>query len=224
MAIPVIFPGCTAATGADFLCGSVLAVNSFDCVIYNATEKCKTCTSRPYSFISTSGNCILALGNDCSNKLFVLNSCFEEIGSICTDTGDGPLLTVYSAGCGRLILTYRRSIVAVDADGSSACIFATLNGAEKDFIAATPTCGGILLAYNDGSRDNIQYRRCDGAVSTCTLPQGISVKSFATGEDGTVFGLFAKGYPYRYLAPILVDGVLVCNFEGCFLSPLCDCI
>lgn len=214
MSIPVVFPGCTAVTSADFHCGSIIAVNSFDCVIRNTTEKCNITANRPYGFIASNGGELLALGGNCGNKVYILNGDFEEVASICIRTQNGPLLSVYGAGCGKLLLTYRKRIVLAERDGSTTQTLAEMTDDEKDFLSALPTPVGMLLAYGDGNRDNLRLCGCGGAVGNCTLPEGVTFKGFAVGGDGTVFCLYANGYPYRYLAPVLTDGVLCCDFAS----------
>lgn len=221
MAIPITTSGCGAASGAAFLEDSIIAVNGFDCTISNVTNGCIYNTVRPYDFISTSKNCILATQGTCSNKLYIIDSCFNEIDGICLPNIGGPLLSAYLMCNGKILLTYRKAIVIANTDGSTGGIVANSNCESTDFISAIPNNKGLILAFNDGYRDTIQYRDCNGTISNCVLPSCVSIKSFAQSYDCTVYGLFAKGYPYRYLIPVLVDGVLNCVSESCFGTNLC---
>ncbi|MBE6677231.1 MAG: hypothetical protein E7597_00340 [Ruminococcaceae bacterium] len=223
MAIPIIISNCGAASGATFSGNCIFAVNGFDCIIKNITEGCTYNSFRPYRFLSSDCNCLLATEGNCGNKIFILDNCFNEIGSICPPCAEGTLLTAYIT-CGRkLLLTYRKKIVIANGDGSIGETIATSNRENTDFIAAFPYHNGLLIAFNDGYRDTIQYRSCNGSISNCILPRCVNIQSFTQSDDGTVYGLFAKGYPYRYLIPVIIDGRLNCVTEECFGTNLCGC-
>lgn len=222
MAIPIVISNCAAATSATFICNSLYAVNGIDCFIKNISENCTINTIRPYGFISSNCNCSLAIQGTCSNKVYILDRCLNEIGSICLPNIGGPLLSAYILCNRKMLLTYRKKIVIANSDGSTGEIIATADCAETDFISAFPALNGTLLAFNNGIQDTIQYRSCNGNIGTCALPPCINIKNFVVGEDCTVYGLISKGYPYRYLFPILVDGTLNCVNETCFGTSLCN--
>ncbi|MBR6594527.1 MAG: hypothetical protein IKK83_05040 [Clostridia bacterium] len=221
MSIPVKFSDCSAVTGATFNGhGDILTVNSFDSAVYNNTSKCDLCTCRPYSFISAHCSCILAISGGCSNRVYVLNECLEETGGICLRGGNGPLLTVYlTEDCG-MVLTYRNAVYLADENGSISETLATASCEDGEFIAAAPTDTGMLYAVSENGAQYILHRSPCGNDS-CYIPVGIMFKSFVYGNDGTVYGLFAKGYPYRYLVPVLVNGALQCPSASCFGTRLC---
>ncbi len=221
MAIPVIISNCGAVSGAAFSDNCIFAVNGFDCIVKNVTEGCTYNVFRPYRFISSDRNCLLATDGGCGNKLYILDKCLNEIGNICLPCVYGPLLTAYITCDGKLLLTYRKKLVIANGDGGMGEAIAANNCDSTDFIAAFPYCNGLLIAFNDGYRDTIQYRGCNGRINNCILPQCINIRSFTQADDGTVYGLFAKGYPYRYLIPIIVDGVFNCVTDECFGTNLC---
>lgn len=221
MAIPIVMQDCIAATGATIVNKTIYAVNGIDCNLRNITCNCSVCVRRPYGFISSNCNCILATEGTCSNKIYILDLCFNEIGSICIRNGEGPLLTAYATDCGRLILTYRNVVILADCNGNTASVIGCTQKEGSEFISAFPFNHGILLALNNDDETVLQTRENCNVVQSCILPKGISVRSFTQGCDGTVYGLFSKGYPYRYLIPIIVDGILSCPTGNCFGISLC---
>jgi len=140
---------------------------------------------------------------DCSNRIYILNDRFEEIDSITPELNAGPLQSVYVCkGNGNLVLTYRNAIYTSDLNGQIlSTVRTSLPGA--DYISGIPLCNGILLAYTDGQRDTIQYNAC-----TNTLPPCVRIKSFLENDDGEVYALVSKGYPYTFLIPVFQDGLL----------------
>lgn len=212
MRIPVSLPGGVSASGSTFSCGRILATDGFECSVYSTDERCHIPTKRPYSFLSGLCGCgnLLATGGDCSNRVYILTEELTEIDGFTPKINAGPLLTVYPCPSGNaLLLTYRDGCYLSDFEGN---ILSTVRTAEDgvDFISCYPTCGGGLHAYNDGTRDVIEYRGCRG-VSRCVLSACVRIKSFALCEDGVVYGFFGKGYPYTFLAPVLENGCLNCS-------------
>ncbi len=222
MAIPVTISNCGAVTGAVFSNNSVYAVNGVDCTVKNVCDDCCFSTFRPYSFLSKNCGCTLAISGFCSNRVYILDCCFKEIGSICFSFDYGPLLAAYLTEGNKLILTYRKTVIIANTNGSYMDTIATSSCDDSDFIAAILTDGGLLTAFNDGNRDTIQIRYGDGTTQSCTLPRCVGIKSFVVNDDCSIYGLFSKGYPYRYLLPIVTDGMFNCVSEECFGTNICS--
>lgn len=211
MRIPVSLPCGVSVKGSTFSNGRILATDGFECSVYSVDECCCLPTKRPYGFITALCNCgkLLALSGSCSNKIYTLSECLTEIDGFTPKINNGPLLSVYPSSCGNLLaLTYRDGCYLTDREGNAS---ERMKTAEEGvtFISCYPLCNGHLLAYNDGDRDVIEYTRC-GSTSRCVLPSCVKIKSFAPCEDGVIYGLFGKGYPYTFLSPVLENGHLNC--------------
>lgn len=216
MAIPVILSSCGAATGAVYVKDCIYAVNGIDCVVENTTAFNCISTARPYSFLSYCNGCILAIEGFCSNKVYILDCCFREIGSLCFTSKYGPLSAAYKTDTNRLVLTFAKAIAVTDSLGNLQLQIANITCNEAVFISAFPLSNGILIALRDGAFDHLQFRSYCGKTQSCILPNCVSIKSFLQFNDCTVYGLIGKGYPYRYLCPVVIDGLLNCVNENCF--------
>lgn len=211
MKIPVSLPSGLSASGSAFSCDRILATDGFDCSVYDVDRKCCIPTKRPYRFITAlcAACSLIALGEGCSNRVYLLDGDLTETEAFTPDADGDVLQSVYPCPCGgSLLFTYRNGVYTGDlCGGITSKIKSAHNG--NDFISVFPANGYMLTAYNNGYADVIEYSGCDGSTR-CVLPECVRIKSFAALENNTVYGLFSKGYPYSFLAPVTENGVFTC--------------
>ena len=211
MNIHITIPGCVAANGAAINNDRVLATTGFTCDVYNVNARCCIPTARPYHFISSCGcnGGLLALSERCGNRIYVLNCDLEELYAITPNVFDGPLQSVYIyPDRSGLLLTYRKRVYKSNIEGR---ILSVVGEADEniDFLHSIPTCNGYLIAYTENERTYIKFFGCDD--QSIALPECVRFKSFVNEENGIVYALVGKGYPFTFLAPI---------FENCRLIPI----
>lgn len=223
MTIPITQSMCKAATGAVISDNNILTVNSADCAVENSYNGTCIETARAYEFVSGYNDMYLATGTSCNNRVYILNSSFKEIASICFPACNGPILSAYAMPCNRILLTYRNKITVGNYNGNFTQTVDEICDSDSEFISAVPTDNGILFAYTNGSYETLQYNRCCGYTDSCILPSNIRIKNFVTDSD-TVYGLFSKGYPYRYLLPVVQGCSLLCPNENDFSISDCNCV
>lgn len=208
----ISIPGCISANGAAINNNRLLATTGFSPQVYNVNARCCIQTARPYHFISSCGcnGGILALSEKCGNRIYVLNCDLEELYAITPNVHDGPLQSVflYPDRSG-LLLTYRKRVYKSNTNGR---ILSTIGEADDnvDFLQSIPLCNGYLLAYTENCQTAIKLLGTN--EQSIILPECTRFKSFVN-DEGVIYALLGKGYPFTYLAPI---------FDNCTLSPITD--
>lgn len=212
MKISITIPGCVAANGATINNERILVTTGFSSDVHNLSTRCCIPTARPYHFLSSCGcnGGLLALSNKCGNKIHVLNCDLEELYAITPNTNDGPVQSVfiYPDGSG-LLLTYRKRCYKSNVNGRILSVIGSTEGPNVDFLQCIPVCTGFLLAAEENGQTVLKLLGLDDG--NVVLPRCTKFKSFVNGENGTVYALLGKGYPFTYLAPV---------YENCTLLPI----
>ncbi len=210
MKIPISLPSGLPARGSTLSCDRIIATDGFECSVYDVDRKCCIPTKRPYRFIaSVCPSTLLALGGDCSNRVYLLDGDMTETDAFTPNAVGDLLQSVYPCPLGNgFVFTYRNGVYAGDLCGRT---HQRLECAEngQEFISVFPACGYCLTAYNNGYADIIEYSTCNGN-QRCLLPDCVRIKSFTAIDCQNVYGLFTKGYPYSFLAPVVENGVFNC--------------
>ncbi|MDD4164299.1 MAG: hypothetical protein PHD46_03145 [Eubacteriales bacterium] len=169
-----------------------------------------------YDFV----NCrYLALSGNDNRRVYFLNCCFDEVGSVnliiddsddedaedtaeimdaSPDTRDGESI---------IIITHRRSVRAY-----------TINGVEVGFVRPIDESrlnmnfiySGLTEAFHY-IRNSISFVNIRNSVNSFTgsVPEAFSLRTLISDGEGDVFGLFGYKYIYNYILPIYENGIFV---------------
>ncbi len=158
----------------------------------------------------------MALSGDDNRRVYFLNCCLEEIGSVdleldLSDEEDVAELMDASSdirdGESVIIATHRYSVRAY-----------TINGAEIGFVRPIDRSRLNLNFVYSAQTEAFNYQKNNisfisirnGANSfTGSVPDMFSLRSLISDGMGSVYGLFGFRYIYNYILPIYENGVFV---------------
>jgi len=186
-----------------------------------------------YDFV----NCrYLALSGNDNRRVYFLNCCFDEVGSIDLiiddddedDEEDTEELMDASPDTrdaeSVIIATHRRSVRAY-----------TINGVEIGFVRPIDDSrlnmnfvySGLTEAFNY-IRNNISFVSIKNGTTTFTgsVPETFSLRTLIADGEGSVYGLFGYKYIYNYILPIYENGVFVLpstDDAGTIISDISSC-
>ncbi len=207
MNIPIAAPGCIPADCAVVNGEGLLSSNAFTNEILGASGQESIMAARPYRFLSSlpCGG-FLALSGKCESRIYVLNQCFEETGSITPGTLDETPQSafMYPDGSG-ILITGAKEAVKISTEGRTLEVVGTASDGTR-LLSCFPLSCGFLVATEENEQTVI--RLTGGSEEGYVIPKGLRFKSFCDGNDGTVYALIGKGYPYTYLVPVYDGGSL----------------
>lgn len=186
-----------------------------------------------YDFV----NCrYLALSGNDNRRVYFLNCCFDEVGSVdliiddsdAEDAEDTAEIMDASPdtrdGENVIIATHRHSVRAY-----------TINGVEIGFVRPIDESrlnmnfvySGISEALNY-IRDTISFVsvRNGTNIYAGSVPDTFSLRTLISDGEGAVYGLFGYRYLYNYILPIFENGVFVLpatDNAGTIISNISSC-
>lgn len=165
-------------------------------------------------------NCrYLALSGDDNRRVYFLNCCFDEVGSVdlnidtSDEQNDDDTAELMDAspdtrdGESVIIATHRYSVRAY-----------TINGVEIGFVRAPDdTRLNMNFVYSAQTeafnyiRNNISFVSIKSGTNTFTgsVPENFTLRTLISDGAGNVYGLFGFKYLYNYILPIFENGVFV---------------
>ncbi|MGI6715784.1 MAG: hypothetical protein ACOX3X_01125 [Eubacteriales bacterium] len=155
----------------------------------------------------------VATDRACSDRLYILNSRFEEIGNIPLETQTTSDRVVKDAGYNRentgFDVTHPFALRVYALDGSYVSTV-TRNPSGREFLHWADFGEHRALHYLENGRYYVTVDRVGGILPDC-----VYLKAFIPrGEN--LFGAFGVGYLYTYFIPIFTDGQLNTAIYGNF--------
>lgn len=165
-------------------------------------------------------NCrYLALSGNNNRRVYFLNCCFDEVGSVdliiddSDDVDEEDTAELMDASPETkneesiIIATHRRSVRAY-----------TINGVEIGFVRPIDISrlnqnfvySGPTEAFNY-IRNNVSFVSIRNGTNTFTgsVPETFILRTLIADGEGSVYGLFGYRYLYNYILPIYENGVFV---------------
>lgn len=159
------------------------------------------------------GNRFAATDRSCSGRIYILNTRFEEIGSIPLELQTVSDRTVMDAG-------YNEANTGFDVTHPYALRVYALDGSYDHTVTRTPVSRVFLHWADFGTHRALHYLENNRFYVTVDkiggiLPDCVELKAFIPrGEN--LYGAFNVGFIYTYFIPIFTDGVLNTSIFGNF--------
>ena len=216
-----------AAVSATIFNDGLIASDGIECYLYRFDEEgrhsCVIQTARPYRRIRISGECITALGSDCSEpKIYLIDRNFQEYDYVrldisgcgcgctcnCEDFGELTDASLTKIGSEIFIIgVFRNGAYLFDNSGKRLTKLCATSQSEilTDFISL----GNDVFAMStiDVNTRTITIRD-NGHESSAILDRMYTLRMLFE-HNGEIYGLFGKNYIYNRIIKIYSNGLLL---------------
>jgi hypothetical protein len=193
---------------------SILATDgqSSDIFIVDGCETACISARRPYRRSRITDCGFSAISSDCASGVYLLNPCFEEVGSILLERSchDGGLIDaeIIYQNCVRYIVgAFTGSVYIYDCGGAKIARIANADCGEMitDFIRLGENRYAMSVFSDNRQKVIIND---NGVVLSANLLKSFVLRMLFY-ENGVLYGLFGRNYIYNHVIPIYSSGRLI---------------
>ncbi len=141
-----------------------------------------------------------------SNRVYVLNGAFEEIGSLDLQGEEedcGELTDVFYTEEREILATFRNSLKVFDLTGS---LQEVMTDTTSRYLFNVATNGGLTAVHHRRRWGDMLTVASKADTQTAGICGRLVLRDLIPGGSGVFYGLFGYRYQYNYLLPVYANG------------------